>query len=84
MWLSERCRANTAHISQSRPDSGLDFQVTGLKNLFPLRSEADEPSPQKALRGVIPGDGFGIWGRVWSHFEGNSRPKITNLSIIDF
>ena len=39
-------------------------------------------SPQKALR--IPGDGFGIWGRFWSHFEGNSRQKMTNLSGIDF
>ena len=40
--------------------------------------------PQKALRGVIPGDGFAMWGRIWSHFGGNSRPKMTNLSTIDF
>ena len=26
--------------------------------------------PQKALRGGIPGDGFGIWGRFWSHLAG--------------
>jgi len=37
-----RCRANMAHIRQSRPDSGLDFQVKVLKPLkvFLLRSEA--------------------------------------------
>ena len=40
--------------------------------------------PQKALRGGIPGDGFGIWGRFWSHFEGKSRQKMTDLSGIDF
>ena len=40
--------------------------------------------PQKALCGGIPGDGFGIWGRFWSHFEGKSRQKMTNLSGIDF
>ena len=73
-----------AHMRQSRPDSGLDFQVKGLNTLFARSSEADGLSAQKALRGVIPGHGFGIWGRFWSHFEGNSRPKITKLSIIDF
>ena len=41
-------------------------------------------TPQKALRGGIPGDGFGIWGRFWRHFEGKNRQKMTNLSIIDF
>ena len=40
--------------------------------------------PQKALCGGIPGDGFGIWGRFWSHFVGNCCPKLTNLSRIDF
>ena len=37
-----RCRANMAHIRQSRPDSGLGFQVIVLKpfKLLPLRSEA--------------------------------------------
>ena len=34
-----RCRANMAHIRQSRPDCGLGFQVKVLK-FFPLRSEA--------------------------------------------
>jgi len=40
-WES-RCRANMAHIRQSRPDSGLDFQVTALQifKLFPHRSAA--------------------------------------------
>ena len=42
------------------------------------------PGPQKALCGGIPGDGFGVWGRFWSHFEGNSRQKMTNLPGIDF
>jgi len=40
--------------------------------------------PQKALCGGIPGDGFGIWGRFWSHFVGNCCQKLTNLSRIDF
>ena len=35
--LTVRCRANMAHIRQSRPNSGLGFQV------FPLRSEVVEP-----------------------------------------
>jgi len=37
-----RCRANMAHIRQSRPYSGLGFQVKSceLFELFPLRSEA--------------------------------------------
>ena len=43
------------------------------------------PAPsQKALCGGIPGDGFGIWGRFWSHFVGNCFQKLTNLSRIDF
>ena len=38
-------RANTAHIRQSRPHSGLGFQVKVLQTLqvFPLRSEAVSP-----------------------------------------
>ena len=37
-----RCRANSAHIRQSGPDSGLGFQVKGRETfkVFPLRSEA--------------------------------------------
>jgi len=37
------CRANLEHISQSRPDSGLGFQVKVLKSFrsFPLRSAAE-------------------------------------------
>ena len=29
----DRCRTNLAHIRQSRPDSGLEFQVKVLKRL---------------------------------------------------
>jgi len=29
-----------AHIRQSRPDAGLEFQLK-VRNVFPLRSEAD-------------------------------------------
>ena len=38
-----RCRANAAHIRQSRQDFGLGFTVKSSKRfkLFPLRSEAD-------------------------------------------
>ena len=41
-WLIDRCRANVAHTRQSRPDSGLGFQVKGKKysKFFPLHSEA--------------------------------------------
>jgi len=35
-----RCRANMAHIRQSGPDYGLDFQEGGLKTLLRLRSKA--------------------------------------------
>ena len=45
---------------------------------------AGPEDPHKALCGGIPGDGFGVWGRFWSHFEGNSRQKMTNLSRIDY
>ena len=50
-------------------------------------SNAGQPAqanPQKALRGGIPGNGFGIWGRLWSQFEGNSRQKMKKLSRIDY
>ena len=38
-----RCRANIAHVRQSRPDPGLGFQVKFLTTCkwFPLGSEAD-------------------------------------------
>ena len=39
---------------------------------------------QKALCGGIPGDGFGIWARFCSHFEGKSRQKMTNLQELTF
>ena len=38
----------------------------------PDRGRSWQVKPQKALRGGIPGDGFGIWGRFWSHFA----PKV--------
>ena len=36
-WFSHRCRANTAHTRQSRPDYGLRFRVKVLKRfqVFP-------------------------------------------------
>ena len=30
---------------------------------------------KRPFRGGIPGDGFGIWGRFWSHFAENSLQK---------
>ena len=39
-----RCRANIAHIRQSRPYSGLCFKVNVLR-AFPLRSDSEAPPP---------------------------------------
>ena len=41
--MSYRCRANRAHIRQSRPDYGPEFQVKVVKAMksFPIRSEAE-------------------------------------------
>ena len=49
-----RCRANMAHIRQSRPDSGLGFQVHVL-TLFEV-----VPSSLGSVRGV--GGGADVWG----------------------
>jgi hypothetical protein len=68
-----------AHIRQSRPDSGLGFQVKVLKifqvvpsSLGSAKSTSpDTPTPatpRKTLREVIPGGGFVIWGRFWQPF----------------
>ena len=45
----DRCRANMAHIRQSRSDSGLGFQAKGLKRFewFPLRSEETRAPREK-------------------------------------
>jgi len=66
-------RANVAHISQSRPDSGLDIQVNPLKScclfkslekLLPLRSENGAPCQRRYQRASSwkgqPGLGFGV------------------------
>ena len=52
--LGVRCLAATAHVRQSWPDSGLDFQVKVLEqSLFSFLSEAVPRNPRKALRGGI-------------------------------
>ena len=48
IWYNPRCRANAAHVRQSRPDSGLGFQVDALKTFqvvpFSLRSVQVPPT----------------------------------------
>ena len=67
-----------ANRSTAVPDSSVHralgtVLLQGTRERLFLMSEV--PLPQKVLRGGIPGDGFGIWGRFWSHFAGNSRQK---------
>jgi len=56
---------NVAHTRQSRPDSGLGFQVKVLKTfimLFPFRSEADDDKYQNMahIRQSRPDYGLGF------------------------
>ena len=44
----DRCRANMAHVNQSRPDSGLDFQVNVLDTCHGLASLLDSGSLAEA------------------------------------
>ena len=44
--LSLRFRANVAHIRQSRPDSGLGFQVKGSKPLYVAPSSLGSGRPE--------------------------------------
>ena len=48
--LSDHCRVNMAHTKQSRPYSGIGFQVKALEtfNVFPLRSETVARLPRTA------------------------------------
>jgi len=39
--VASRCRANVAHIRQSRPDSGLGFQVKVLKTFKDVPSSLE-------------------------------------------
>ena len=43
-----------------------------------------DPSPQKALRGVIPSPFLEPFPRSWSHFDSNCYQKLTNLVKVDF
>ena len=87
-----RLRSLRAQIFQSltgyKPFGGERNQPLCEDHLYKCQSRPDSYNanlhPQKALRGGIPGDGFGIWGRFWSHFVGNCCQKLTNLSRIDF
>jgi len=59
-------RANVAHVRQSRPDSGLGFQVKDFK-VFPLRSTAARHQPPCSRRGWqervrVPSLGFRVQG----------------------
>ena len=40
----DRCRANMAHVRQSRPNDGLDFQVKVHKTVYTVPSSHFEPS----------------------------------------
>ena len=63
------CRANMAHLRQSQPDSGLDFQVT----------------PLETFKVFSPGSaGPALWGHNlvyndWSDFT-QSRPRQGDIS----
>jgi hypothetical protein len=71
--VASRCRANTAHIRQSRPDSGRGVQVKAFKlfKLFHICSEAFSMGAHlrssEVGRGVksgflVEGSGVGGWG----------------------
>ena len=50
-----RCRSNAAHVSKTRPGSGLDFQIIIRKTLFPLNTLLSQmPRPRV---GAIPSYG---------------------------
>ena len=55
--LPDRCRANVAHIRQSRPDSGLGFLANVLKllKLFSIPSEAEHVQPLEGLTPITVG-----------------------------
>jgi hypothetical protein len=40
------CRANMAHIRESRPDYGLSFQVKELKTLYGVSSSLESGAPR--------------------------------------
>jgi len=66
-----RFRASMAHISQSRPDSGLGFQGK-LKpfKLFPLRSEAEPKNGHalvRMLKTFLLEIGQGFWQPLYPH-----------------
>ena len=67
--MSYRCRANRAHIRQSRPDYGPEFQVKVVKAMksFPIRSEA-EPATLRGgpldLREELSGRSLGVAHKV--------------------
>ena len=51
-----RCRENTAHVRQSRPDSGLGFQVKVLKPLSSccLFARKRDPKPETLSAAEVP------------------------------
>ena len=58
-----RCRANLAHVSQSRPDSGLGFQVNVLEIVQVVPSSLGRASSRSGRRCLaIRGDTHWSWG----------------------
>ena len=59
---------------------------TGGRSTIPILGSSHKRPFVGVSQGTVLGfgDGFGIWGRFWSHFVGNSRQKLTNLSKFDF
>ena len=49
-----RCRANMASIRQSRPDSGLGFQVKALKNFLVVPSSLERGTSGDRVRARPP------------------------------
>jgi len=66
-----------AHMTQSRPDSGLDFQTKVHKICQVVPS---------SLGSVFTGYGFHVWESAgsWSHFIFRNSPKVDCETQVDF
>jgi len=73
MCPSLRCRANMAHIRQTRPDAGLSFQVKPCK-VFPLCSEA-VPANVQRFRGRLVCKAHRLCVSLNSRLESNKEEE---------
>ena len=70
-----RCRANSEHIRQSRPDSGLGFQEKVLHTFQAVPSSLGSGVPRRATHSTPPGIEQGLWQGIGI----NSGPGETDV-----